>query len=110
MTSVQVAEVLMESDGEGSPVVMVHGLGGTSNTFQPLLAALAGFRVVRPDFPGSGRSPPPPQPITLALLLRRSRAHCRISASAARTWSAILSERSSPSILGGVGIGACDQK
>ena len=72
MTSVQVAEVLMELDGEGSPVVMVHGLGGTSNTFQPLLAALAGFRVVRPDFPGSGRSPPPPQPITLALLLIES--------------------------------------
>jgi 3-oxoadipate enol-lactonase len=69
MTSVQVAGVMIESEGEGSPVAMLHGLGGTSNTFQPLLPSLAGYRVVRPDLPGSGRSPPPPQPIALALLL-----------------------------------------
>jgi 3-oxoadipate enol-lactonase len=59
----------MEAGGEGPPVVMVHGIGGTSNTFQPVLPWLSGFRVVRPDLPGSGRSPPPPQPITLTLLL-----------------------------------------
>lgn len=69
MASVQVAGLVLESEGEGAPVVMLHGLGGTSNTFQPLLSWLTGFRVVRPDLPGSGRSPPQPQPITLGLLL-----------------------------------------
>src|SRR5580658_10031208 len=50
---------MIEIDGEGSPVLFVHGLGGTSNSFQPLLGALGGFRCVRPDLPGSGRSPTP---------------------------------------------------
>ena len=38
---------------------MIHGLGGSSNTFQPQMAALAGYRVIRVDLPGSGRSPVP---------------------------------------------------
>lgn len=49
----------------GEPVVMIHGLGGTSNTFQPLMAALDGFRVVRPDMPGSGRSATPLEPLSI---------------------------------------------
>lgn len=69
MASVQVAGMVLDSDGEGPPVVMFHGLGGTSNTFQPLLYWLTGFRIVRPDLPGSGRSALPPHPITLGLLL-----------------------------------------
>jgi 3-oxoadipate enol-lactonase len=48
----------VEEDGAGSPVLFIHGLGGTSNTFTPQAAALAGrFRLIRPDLPGSGRSP-----------------------------------------------------
>ncbi len=39
---------------------MVHGLGGTSNTFTPLVGVYAGRnRVIRPDLPGSGRSATP---------------------------------------------------
>ena len=34
----------IERTGGGVPVLMIHGLGGTSNTFQPLMAALAGYR------------------------------------------------------------------
>ena len=49
-------ELAVEDVGDGAPVVMIHGLGGTSNAFQPLMAALAGYRVIRPDMPGSGRS------------------------------------------------------
>ena len=30
----------VEVDGEGDPIVMVHGLGGTTNTWTPLLPAL----------------------------------------------------------------------
>ena len=69
MTSIRLAGMTVESDGEGPPVVMLHGLGGTSNSFQPLIPLLAGFRVVRPDLPGAGRSPTPPQQITVALLV-----------------------------------------
>lgn len=43
-------------DGEGDALVMVHGLGGTSNVWTPLMPALSRCRVVRPELPGSGRS------------------------------------------------------
>ena len=46
----------VEVAGEGGAVICIHGLGGTSNTFQPQMVVLAGRRVVRPDLAGSGRS------------------------------------------------------
>ena len=49
--------IAVEDEGEGDAVVCVHGLGGSSNTWTPLLPALAGMRVIRPDLPGSARSP-----------------------------------------------------
>jgi pimeloyl-ACP methyl ester carboxylesterase len=48
--------VVVEDEGEGDAVVCVHGLGGSSNTWTPLLPALARHRVIRVDLPGSGRS------------------------------------------------------
>ena len=48
--------VAVEEEGEGPAIVCVHGLGGSSNTFTPLLPALARHRVIRIDLPGSGRS------------------------------------------------------
>jgi 3-oxoadipate enol-lactonase len=59
MTSASVGRVMFEIDGEGPSIIFVHGLGGSSNSFQMLLGALRGFRCVRPDLPGSGRSQPP---------------------------------------------------
>jgi len=48
--------VAVEDEGEGPVAVCVHGLGGSSNTFTPLMPALARHRVLRVDLPGSGRS------------------------------------------------------
>jgi pimeloyl-ACP methyl ester carboxylesterase len=48
--------MVAEVDGDGPAIVAVHGLGGTSSTFAPLLPLLAGWRVIRPDLPGAGRS------------------------------------------------------
>lgn len=48
--------VAVEEEGEGPAVVCVHGLGGSSNSFTPLMPALARHRVLRVDLPGSGRS------------------------------------------------------
>ena len=53
-----------EIHGAGDPVLMVHGLGGTSNVFGPQVGVLQRFfRCVRPDLPGSGRSPTPSLPV-----------------------------------------------
>ena len=51
-------EIAVEQQGEGDAVVMVHGLGGTSNSWYPQVGSLARYhRVVRLDLEGSGRSP-----------------------------------------------------
>jgi 3-oxoadipate enol-lactonase len=56
MATVYAERMAVDIDGDGDAVLMLHGLGGTSNTWQPLLPAVARFRRVRPDLPGSGRS------------------------------------------------------
>ena len=51
-------QIALEEQGDGDAVVMIHGLGGTSNTWYPQVGPLARFcRVVRLDLEGSGRSP-----------------------------------------------------
>lgn len=55
-----------ECKGQGTPVLMVHGLGGTSNTFEPLMGRLGDFMVLRPDLPGCGRSATPDEALTIA--------------------------------------------
>ena len=67
MTGAAVGRTQIEIDGAGSAVVFVHGLGGDSNSFQMLLGALGGFRCLRPDLPGSGRSPRPFEALSIEL-------------------------------------------
>jgi pimeloyl-ACP methyl ester carboxylesterase len=40
----------------GAAVLCIHGLGGSSNTWTPMMPALQRQRVIRIDLPGSGRS------------------------------------------------------
>jgi 3-oxoadipate enol-lactonase len=56
MTLHLIDRIAVEDEGEGDAVVCVHGLGGSSNSFTPLMPALARQRVLRVDLPGSGRS------------------------------------------------------
>lgn len=46
----------VEIDGQGDPLLCIHGLGGSSNTWTPIMRAFEGHTVVRPDLPGSARS------------------------------------------------------
>jgi 3-oxoadipate enol-lactonase len=56
MADFRLGSLVAEIAGDGPAVVMVHGLGGSSNSFQPLVPGLADFQVVRPDLPGAARS------------------------------------------------------
>ncbi len=59
MTTELIERIAVEIDtptGGGDPVLMIHGLGGTSNTWTPLLPAFRRFQTLRFDLPGSGRS------------------------------------------------------
>ena len=55
MTSKSINNVVYEVDGSGDAVVAIHGLGGTSNTWSPLMPVLDAYQVIRLDMPGSGR-------------------------------------------------------
>lgn len=70
MTTSYVERIAVETDGSGDPVLMVHGLGGTSNFWTPLLPALGRFRTVRPDLPGAGRSHRVEGPLSIDRLVR----------------------------------------
>ena len=57
----------VEIHGEGEPLLCIHGLGGSSNIWTPVLPALSRFKVIRPDLPGSARSALPDQPLSIDL-------------------------------------------
>ncbi|WP_324645015.1 alpha/beta hydrolase [Pseudarthrobacter sp. LT1] len=58
LTAVGTQHLFVETTGTGEDVVLVHGLGGTTSFYEPLVASLAErFRVTRYDFAGHGRSP-----------------------------------------------------
>ncbi len=66
-----VERMAVEIEGEGPAVVMLHGLGGSSNSFTPQMAVFGGrFRTLRPDLPGSARSPLPER-LTIDFMVER---------------------------------------
>ena len=47
----------VEQHGDGDPIIMIHGLGGTANAWYPQVNLLSrSFKVILPDLEGSGRS------------------------------------------------------
>ena len=73
MSDLRFGSMVTEDQGSGPAVVMVHGLGGTSNSFQTLMPCLEGYRVIRPDLPGAGRSAYQPGKPGMAGLVRALR-------------------------------------
>jgi 3-oxoadipate enol-lactonase len=67
MTTTLVRNIAVEVDGDGQAVVCIHGLGGSSNNWTPVLSAFEGMKVVRPDLPGSARSALPSQRLSIDL-------------------------------------------
>ncbi len=58
LTNVGPKQLWVESDGNGPPIVFVHGLGGTSTFYEAQARTLASkYHVVRFDLEGHGRSP-----------------------------------------------------
>jgi 3-oxoadipate enol-lactonase len=68
MTTQFVSGLAVEIDGDsaGEAVLCIHGLGGSSNVWTPLTPAFAGFKVLRPDLPGSARSALPHDKLSIA--------------------------------------------
>ncbi|WP_248323526.1 MULTISPECIES: alpha/beta fold hydrolase [unclassified Caballeronia] len=67
MATREVQGVFIETEGEGAPVVCIHGLGGSSNNWTPVLPAFEGKKAIRIDLPGSARSPLPEQKLSIDL-------------------------------------------
>jgi pimeloyl-ACP methyl ester carboxylesterase len=56
MTTRIIDDIVFEIEGDGDAVLCIHGLGGSSNSWTPIMPALAGFKIIRPDLPGSART------------------------------------------------------
>jgi len=53
--------------GRGEPLLLIHGLGSSGADWAFQVAALEHrFRIIVPDLPGSGHSPPPAREYTIA--------------------------------------------
>ncbi len=58
MSTQTIERMAVDLAGQGDAVIFVQGLGGSSNVFTPQVMALGSrYRTVRPDLPGSARSP-----------------------------------------------------
>lgn len=76
MTTKYIAGVAVEIEGEGAPIVCIHGLGGTSNTWTPLLRSMRDHKIVRVDLPGSARSGAGSEDLSIELMANAVIAVC----------------------------------
>ncbi len=62
------ATVFVREVGEGTPVLLVNGLGAHTAMWEPLERSMPGFRLVEFDLPGAGQSPVPRRPLPITRL------------------------------------------
>lgn len=77
MTTHVIQGLAVEVEGNGTDIVCIHGLGGTSNTWTPVLQALQGHRIIRIDLPASGRSVVPEDEVSIESMVSAVEAVCR---------------------------------
>ncbi|MFM0402581.1 alpha/beta fold hydrolase [Paraburkholderia aspalathi] len=65
MSTQVIRNIAVEVEGDGQAVVCIHGLGGSSNNWTPVLSAFEGMKVVRPELPGSARSVLPSERLSI---------------------------------------------
>jgi 3-oxoadipate enol-lactonase len=70
MTTQMIGRMAVEVEGSGDAIVLLHGLGGSSNTWAPLMPTLSRFQTIRIDLPGAGRSHLVEGPISIDSLVR----------------------------------------
>lgn len=67
MSSALINGLWVEDSGEGDEAVLcIHGLGGSSNFWTPVMSAFGQRRVIRPDLAGAGRSTQAPEGLSIA--------------------------------------------
>lgn len=76
MTLHLIDRMVVEDEGTGPAVLCVHGLGGSSNSFTPLMPVLARHRVLRVDLPGSARSQRCEGPLSIGRFVDAALAVC----------------------------------
>lgn len=69
-----VGRIAFEIDGDGAPVLLIHGLGGTSNTWHGVAPALRRMRTIALDLPGAGRSHRVDGPLSISRFVDAARA------------------------------------
>lgn len=67
--AVKGATLSVRDEGEGPPVVLIHGLGLDHAHFDGLAALLPNHRIIRPDLRGHGASTVPPAPYAMGALI-----------------------------------------
>ncbi len=81
MATQYIAGLAVEIDGDlaggQAAVVCIHGLGGSSNTWTPLLRAMRGHAVVRIDLPGSARSAAGTEALSIERMVQAVIAVCK---------------------------------
>lgn len=65
MTTHSMQGMAVEIEGNGEALLCIHGLGGSSNLWTPLRAAMGAFQTIRPDLPGSARSALPTEALSI---------------------------------------------
>lgn len=69
--------MVVEDQGSGPAVVLVHGLGGNLSLWSGWMPVLQGYRCLRIDLPGCGLAPAASQPPSVASLAASLLAMCR---------------------------------